>query len=278
MSAAAALPASAHLYISYTCPYAHRTLLARALLGLEKHVPLSITAPYKVESKWAFIAEGDKRFPEITTVDTVDASAKFIADIYQSVPLANWDKVNSVPYLVDSATKKGISNGSADIVDLFLKHPAAQEKLSSPHLAGLLTSADDESKDAFKLFFSNTKALYGGSAKTQEEYEEQVKTINKSFSALEEIFKKKKFLGGDRIAVQDILLFPFVFRWDYVYIHTSKYYFALKQQYPNVARFIDDFIAVDPEAVKSTVRFNYIEAGIKDIISVPFIPHFQHKF
>lgn len=275
-----AVPSAPRLYVSYTCPYAHRTLLARALLGLESQVPLSVVAPYRVDTKWAFIHEGDKRFEgEITTVDPVVPAAKFVADVYQAIPLANWDNVNSVPYLIDADSKKGVSNGSADIVDILLKHPQAQEKLKAPHLAGLLNPVGEDVKETIKTYLGLFKSLYtAGASKTQEEYEEHVKNIQKAFATLEDFFKVKKFFGGETIAVQDILIFPFVFRWDYVHTHTSKYYVPLKNIAPNVARWVDDFIAVDEKAVKSTVRFNHIESGLQGYLSLPFTPHVQHKF
>lgn len=43
-----------HLYVSYGCPFAHRTLLMRKLKGLEEHISISVLSPELRENGWAF--------------------------------------------------------------------------------------------------------------------------------------------------------------------------------------------------------------------------------
>lgn len=43
-----------HLYVSYACPWAHRTLVMRAWKGLEQHISVSSVHPLMLENGWEF--------------------------------------------------------------------------------------------------------------------------------------------------------------------------------------------------------------------------------
>ena len=43
-----------HLYVSYACPWAHRTLIFRALKGLQSHISVSAVHPLMLTNGWEF--------------------------------------------------------------------------------------------------------------------------------------------------------------------------------------------------------------------------------
>ena len=43
-----------HLYVSLACPWAHRTLIVRAMKGLEAALPISVVSPLMLERGWTF--------------------------------------------------------------------------------------------------------------------------------------------------------------------------------------------------------------------------------
>ena len=56
-----------HLYVSYACPWAHRTLITRALLGLETAVSVSTVHPLMLDDGWHFDPD-DPQFPSFDPI------------------------------------------------------------------------------------------------------------------------------------------------------------------------------------------------------------------
>ena len=101
-----------HLYVSYACPWAHRTLIFRALKGLEDHITVSIVHPDMMESGWEFKTDFDG-----ATGDPLNG-ASFIYDIYtKSQP--DVSARATVPVLWDKQTGKIVSNESSEIIRMF---------------------------------------------------------------------------------------------------------------------------------------------------------------
>ena len=50
----AAEPGRYHLYVSLACPWAHRSLIARSLTGLQSAIGVTIVDPVRDERGWAF--------------------------------------------------------------------------------------------------------------------------------------------------------------------------------------------------------------------------------
>ncbi|MCP4818648.1 MAG: glutathione S-transferase family protein, partial [Shimia sp.] len=46
-----------HLYVSYACPWAHRTLIFRALKGLTDHITVSAVHPDMLDQGWHFATD-----------------------------------------------------------------------------------------------------------------------------------------------------------------------------------------------------------------------------
>ena len=47
-------PGRYHLYVSLACPWAHRAIIVRRLLGLESAISMSVVDPIRDERGWAF--------------------------------------------------------------------------------------------------------------------------------------------------------------------------------------------------------------------------------
>src|SRR5919199_47982 len=99
-------PGRYHLYVSWACPWAHRTIIGRRLMGLEDAIGMSVLDPIRDERGWAFTGG--------PYVDHVNGFA-FLAEAYRASD-PDFDGRVSVPVLWDTRTRRIVSNESADIL------------------------------------------------------------------------------------------------------------------------------------------------------------------
>ena len=100
-----------HLYVSHACPWAHRTVIFRALKKLEPHVSLSVVHWHMAENGWTF-APGDGVIPDPIV------GAQFMHQVYTAANPAYSGRV-SVPVLWDRQTKTIVNNESPEIIRMF---------------------------------------------------------------------------------------------------------------------------------------------------------------
>ena len=101
-------PGRYHLYVSLACPWAHRTLILRALKGIEESISVSIVDPYMGPEGWTF---GDR--PDCTR-DTANGATR-LREIYLKAKGDYTGRV-TVPVLWDRKTATIVNNESAEIV------------------------------------------------------------------------------------------------------------------------------------------------------------------
>ena len=101
-----------HLYVSHACPWAHRTLIFRALKGLEPHIGLSVVHPDMLDDGWTFGTD----FPG-TTGDTL-FDLPFLRDLYTRAAPDVSGRV-TVPVLWDRTRNTIVSNESSEIIRMF---------------------------------------------------------------------------------------------------------------------------------------------------------------
>jgi putative glutathione S-transferase len=223
------------LVVSFTCPFARRTLLARALLGL-KDLDVHYTLPMRIEDKWAF---GDQVIGSSGSF-LLEPSLKFLAEVYQKFPLNNWDKVNSVPYLIDKETKQGVSNSSGDIVSFM------RNSLQLPPNAVVFR---DESKVDLRALSSFVRCSFEAKkARNQQEWDRNIAEIDASLEKSEEILSRQPFLQGEYLSKDDVLLWPFLMHWEVSLQFTASYYKSLGTHFPCIFEYIKRIDALFPDS------------------------------
>ena len=158
-----------HLYVSYACPWAHRTLVFRALKGLEDHISVSVVHPHMLSDGWTFETD----FADATG-DTL-YGLPFARDIYLKADPKISGRV-TVPILWDKLRETIVSNESSEIIRMF-----------NSAFDGITGNADDywpvALRDAIepvndRIYNTVNNGVYkAGFATTQEAYEGIAQTV-----------------------------------------------------------------------------------------------------
>ena len=242
-------PGRYHLYVSYACPWAHRTLIFRALKGLEKAISLSVVHWYMGANGWTF-EEGDG-----VIADTVN-NARFLHEVYTSAKPDYSGRV-TVPVLWDKQRATIVNNESSDILRML-----NQEFDSVGAKAGdYYPSESREEIDAINERVYNTvnNGVYrAGFATTQEAYEEAVVPLFESLTWLEDKLLRQRYLTGDTITEADWRLFTTVVRFDPVYVGHFRCNLNRIADYPNLSAYLRDLY--QQPGIAETVHMDHIKS------------------
>jgi putative glutathione S-transferase len=230
------------LCIGYGCPWAHRTLVVRALKGLEEAIPLIVVSPSPIEGGWVF---------EQTT-----EGCQTLSQLYR-LAQPDYNSRSTVPVLWDVETKTIVNNESADLIlmlnsewNAFAKYPDVDLYPED------LRSAIDQWSD--KIYDAVNNGVYRcGFAQTQTAYEA---VCNQLFVTLDEIdltLKTQRYLCGDRITLADVRLFTTLFRFDTVYYGLFKCNRRRIQDYEQLGNYLRDLYQLP--GVASTCRLDVVK-------------------
>ncbi len=198
-----------HLYVSYACPWAHRTLIFRQLKDLTDHIGVSVVHPDMLGDGWSFAddyagATGDTLY-----------GFPFARDIYTKADSRFSGRV-TVPILWDKQQETIVSNESSEIIRMF---NAAFNGITGnttdywpEELRDAIEPVNDRIYDTF-----NNGVYRSGFATSQEAYDEAVSALFDTLDWLEERLSKSRYLMGDKISEADWRLFPTLIRFDPVY-------------------------------------------------------------
>ncbi len=197
-----------HLYVSLACPWAHRTLIMRALKGLEAIVTVSITHWLMADQGWTFAA-GEGVVPDSLF------NCRNLHEIYTRAD-ASYTGRATVPVLWDRHTQTIVNNESAEIIRMFgSAFDAAGAKPGDYYPADKRAEIDDINARIYDTL--NNGVYKAGFATTQAAYEEAVVPLFETLDWLEERLSKSRFLVGQTLTEADIRLFTTLVRFDAVY-------------------------------------------------------------
>jgi glutathionyl-hydroquinone reductase len=237
-----------HLLVSYACPWAHRTLIFRAIKGLETHVDVDVVHPLMADDGWSF----DSSFPGATG-DRLNGS-RFLREIYLRADPEASGRV-TVPVLWDKARETIVSNESAEIIRMF-----------NSAFDGITGNRDDYFSKALRAQIEavnervyaglNNGVYRAGFATTQEAYDEAVAEVLETLDWLEERLARQRFVVGSRITEADWRLVVTLFRFDAVYHGHFRCNRRRLVDYPNLWAFARELYQYP--GVAKTVRFDHI--------------------
>lgn len=217
-----------NLYVGLSCPWAHRTLVVRALKGLEDAVSVSIVSPSPIEGGWV--------------LNQQEEGCRTLAELYELAE-PGYSGRCTVPVLWDKETKTIVNNESAEIIMIlnsefneFAKHPT-------------LNLYPDELRETIDrwnetIYHSVNNGVYRcGFAQSQEAYD---KACNELFAALDKIdaaLETSRYLCGD-ITLADVRLFTTLFRFDIAYYGLFKCNRRRIRDYQNLGAYLRDLYQI----------------------------------
>jgi putative glutathione S-transferase len=198
-----------HLYVSLACPWAHRTLIFRAIKGLTDHIGVSVVHPDMLSDGWTF----DPDFPGATG-DTL-YGLPFARDIYLKADPKASGRV-TVPILWDTQRETVVSNESSEIIRML---NSAFDGLTGDTQDFWPVALRDEIEAVNERVYDtvNNGVYKSGFATTQEAYDAAVVPLFDSLDWLEDRLSRQRYLVGDRITEADWRLFTTLVRFDSVY-------------------------------------------------------------
>ena len=200
-----------HLFVSYACPWAHRTLIFRKLKGLEEHIGVSVVHPDMLENGWEFRTD----FPGATGDELFNSD--FLYQIYQRADPQATTKV-TVPVLWDIEQGTIVSNESAEIIRMFNSAFDEVTGNTDDYWPEGLRDAIEPVND--RIYDTLNNGVYkSGFATSQEAYDKAVHALFDTLDWLEERLGTSRYLMGDRVTEADWRLFVTLMRFDKVY-HT----------------------------------------------------------
>lgn len=237
-------PSRYHLYVAYACPWAHRTLIARSLLGLEDSLSVSVVNPFMGDDGWTF-AEAQGTIP-----DPIH-QARFLWEVYVARRPDYTGRV-TVPVLLDKSTGAIVNNESREILRMLGAMKGARRDLApEPQREEI-----DRTIDAIYTPINN--GVYrAGFAVSQGAYEEAVTELFAALDHWEEVLSTRRYLCGAELTEADICLFTTLYRFDPVYHGHFKCNVRRIQDYPNLWGFVRDVYHVP--GVAATCHIDHIK-------------------
>ncbi|KAF8647220.1 hypothetical protein AX16_006840 [Volvariella volvacea WC 439] len=245
-----------HLYVSYACPWAGRTLITRKLKGLEDVISLTIVSPRMGEKGWPFASVDSYPSAEEDPL----YGSQYIRDLYLRADPGYAGRF-SVPVLWDKKLHTVVNNESAEIVRIFntafnslLPEDKAKIDLYPPELRAEI----DETND-WVLKYINSGVYKTGLAATQEEYQDAVTKVFNALDRTEEILEKNEYLVGNRLTEADVRLFVTLIRFDPVYVgHFKCNIRTIRDGYPAINKWMQKLYWTN-DAFKSSTKFDHIK-------------------
>jgi glutathionyl-hydroquinone reductase len=234
-----------HLYVSYACPWAQRTLVTRSLRGLEDAIPVTVLDPKMSDEGWSFTdEEPDPLF-----------GAKLLRDVYLRANPKYTGRV-TVPVLWDKHTGTIVNNESREVMRIldteWEQHAKRRPTLAPPELRARI----DETLDAIYQPINN--GVYcAGFATTQEAYEEAATELFAALDHWDAVLGKQRYLCGSVLTEADIAMFTTLLRFDLVYYSHFKCNVRRIQDYANLSGFLRDIYQM-PD-VKRVCRLDHIK-------------------
>jgi putative glutathione S-transferase len=237
-----------HLYVSFACPWAHRTIITRRLKRLEHVVGMTAADPIRDERGWAF------RDGAGHSSDPINGF-RFLSEAYAATDPRFQDRI-TVPVLWDTVTKRIVSNSDDDIMRMF---NAAFDRFTDSRVDLYPVDLRSEIDALNGLIYDNVNdgVYQAGFATSQAVYERAARRVFDALDELDARLASRRYLFGSRIVETDWRLFVTLIRFDAVYYGHFKCNIRRIVDYPNLFGYLKDLYQID--GIAETVNFDHIK-------------------
>ncbi len=232
-----------HLFVAWNCPWAHRTLLTRAIKGLDA-ITVSYAKPNRDDQGWIFDAEGVFADPLL--------GARAVHEVYSADPMQYTGRL-TVPVLWDKVAARMVSNESADIVRMLNAQFDGPELYPEP-LQGQIDAWNSLIYDTV-----NNGVYRAGFASTQEAYEKAAHQVFDTLDKIDALLADQAYLCGDQFTEADLRLFPTLARFDVAYHYAFRCNLRKLSDYAHLWPYAKRIYAMP--GVADTVRFDIYKRG-----------------
>jgi len=237
-----------HLYVSYACPWAHRTLIFRALKGLEDVISVSVVHPLMPAESWVF-----GEYPGATE-DHINNAHYLYENYLKADP--DFDGLVSVPVLWDKKRQTIVNNESSEIIRMLNSAFDEFGNADADFYPQALREEIDNINDP--VYNNVNNGVYrAGFAQTQEAYNKAYHRLFNTLHELENRLSKQRYLAGGQITEADWRLFTTLVRFDAVYYNHFKTNKKRLIEYPNLWAYTRELYQVP--GVADTVNMDHIK-------------------
>ncbi|QJY44668.1 glutathione S-transferase family protein [Pseudonocardia broussonetiae] len=196
------------LVVARACPWAHRSVIVRRLLGLDPAISMGIAGPLHDERSWRFHLDPDCKDPVL--------GIEYLGEAYRAAD-PDFDAGVTVPAMVEVSSGKVATNGFQQLTLDFSTQWTAHHRPGAPDLYP--QAHRDEIDEVIASFYEdvNNGVYKCGFASTQEAYEKAYGELFGRLDALSERLADRRYLVGDTITEADIRLWVTLVRFDAAY-------------------------------------------------------------
>lgn len=232
-----------HLYVAWNCPWAHRTLLTRAIKGLND-ITVSYAKPNRDDQGWVYDESGEFSDPLL--------GVRAVHEVYGADPMKYTGRL-TVPVLWDKVHGRMVSNESAEIVRML------NTQFDGPDLYpdGLRDQIDDWNKLIYNTV--NNGVYRAGFASTQGAYEKAAYQVFDTLDRIDTHLATRSYLCGDQFTEADVRLFPTLARFDVAYHYAFRCNLRKLPDYAHLWPYAKRIYAM--AGVAETVRFDIYKRG-----------------
>ncbi|WP_437181970.1 glutathione S-transferase family protein [Salirhabdus salicampi] len=256
-------PKRYRLIWSPACPWAHRAVIVRRILGLEDVISLGTTSPIRPNIErvdWEFALDEHGVDPVL--------GITYLSEIYKHTD-HQYDGRPTVPVIVDLKKRKVVNNDYFKLTNYFETVWKPYHKENSPDLYPEHLRGDIEHMNDVIFQDINNGVYKCGFAQSQEAYEEAYDALFHRLDQLEGRLSKQRYLFGDYITDSDVRLYTTLVRFDIAYFTAFYANRNLIREYHHLWDYVRDLYQTP--GFGDTTDFNAIKRHYH--LSITLSPH-----